>query len=439
MTDLIQSNYEQLSAVAKRFERSSTAISTMCGQLNQRIGRVRQSWQGVGATAFLTEWERAVNPALLRLIQALDHAGATTQQINRIVFEAEQAAARLFQHESVATSAQATTPVLLTSDANDAVPQVPQWLLDLLEVAVLGDFSDKMSLPGILAQILIGIIPGVGQIADIRDIIAGVANVLQGDEFAGLFLVLAIVAIIPGLDAVKAAKALKPILRALGNEGIQEIVEFIAKNPSEIGRVAQTLGGMLDNPKVIQAFADNPHLMMGLIRHGSPEAMEAIVKGGDDAIAEISKVATIYGDDGGYIIGNYDRYEILAKDPAHGSQIQDQFRIDKGRNEAAVALALEGRGNLPSPMVRSTDPKADFMTSGDPPVLWDVKGFNSDFPPRMGGFEVNTAMGQIQRELGNQENVIIDTQKMTEAHIRQLQQAILNDPTIDPSRILWYP
>lgn len=431
MADVIQANHEQLSAIAKRFQGSAQQIAEMHQRLRQRTGSLRRSWEGVAATAFFAEWESVMEPGIVRLHQALQQAGSTTQQMSKVLLEGEQAAARLFQSQAAAPIAtMALKSEAAQSDGDDG-SIIPQWLKDILEGGILGDFGDNSSLAGLIAQVAIGFIPIVGQIADIRDIIANIKGVLDGKEGAAVFLVISIVAIIPGLDALKAAKALKPIFKALGSQGIQEAVEFIARNPGEIARVGRTLGGLLDNPKLIQTLADNPQLASSLIRHGSPEAVEAIIKGGDDALVEIAQVGARYGDDGGYIVANYHRYqEFAAGDLAHVGKITPATL-----NESAVALGLEGRGLLTPPIGRSPVARADFVDSNG--QLWDVKGFNSNFPPRQGGFDLNRSMTQIQSELGKGENVIIDTQNMSAQHIADLQQAVQNAGI--GNQVLWFP
>lgn len=429
MADLIQGNYEQLSAVAKRFEASATQMTEMNQRLRQQTQKLRSSWEGVGATAFFAEWEQLMVPGVQRLIQALQQAGTTTQKISEVLSQAEQEAARLFQSQPV--NAMAATKGDGGGGGEGDGSIIPQWLKDIFEGGILGDFGDNTSLAGLIAQVAIGFIPIVGQIADIRDIIANIKGVLDGKEGAAVFLVLSIVAIVPGLDALKAAKALKPIFKALGNDGVMEAVQFLAKNPGEIGRVGRTLGGLLDNPQLIQTLADNPQLASAMIRHGSPEAVEAIIKGGPDALAEIAQVGTRYGDDGGYIVANYHRYqEFAAGDLAHVGKITPATL-----NESAVALGLEGRGNLISPISRSPEARADFIDGNG--QLWDVKGFNSNFPPRKGGFELNRSMAQIQSELAKGENVILDTQNMSPQHIADLRQAIETAGIGD--QIRWFP
>jgi WXG100 family type VII secretion target len=442
MAEVIQVDYEQLATIAKRFDTSANQITEMRQQLRQRTTRLRRSWEGKAAIAFLTEWDQTLEPALQRLIQALQQAGATTQQISRVLAEAEQEAARLFQSQPTNPGTLANaTPLMAMIDVPGLMDAIskwydswPDWLKDVIKGIFIGDFSGDLSLPGIIAQIVVGFIPFAGQVANVRDIVAAIIDVFQGDDIfvPVVFLVISVAAIIPGLDALKLAKVLKPVLKALGPKKTWELVEFIVKNPSEIGRVGRTLGELIQNPQLIQTLAQHPNVAFGLIKHGSPEAVQAIIKGGPDALANIAAIGSKYPNDAGYIVSQYHRYDDLTKDPAHVGIIDV-----KGMREAEVGLALEGRGDLPQPITRYPTPAAEFTDANG--QAWDIKGFNSNFPPRQGGFEVNAAMRQVKKELGNNENVIIDTEKMTPQHIQDLKNAIANDPTIDPSKIKWYP
>ncbi len=188
--------------------------------------------------------------------------------------EGEQDAAVLFTLVADSTAPRPRT---------DGGPESPEWLTDLLEGIFLGDFSEDSSLLKLLAQLGVGFVPVAGQVADARDIIAGIRNVIEGKELAWVGLGLAVLAIVPGLDALKAGKVLEPVFRALGDKGSREAVEYLVRNPQEVGRVARTLGAVLDHPEVIEALAENPDAALRLIREGSPELVDAYAKYGDEA------------------------------------------------------------------------------------------------------------------------------------------------------------
>jgi len=258
----VRADYEQLKHIALAFSQQSE-------QHQQALRRLRTAkevlqgggWAGRGATAFYREMDSSVLPSLSRLAAALEQASRTTTTVHDILWQAEHDAAALFS-------------------AGDERGW-PKWLTDLWGGIVLGDFSEDSSLLKLLAQIAVGFVPYAGQVADARDIIANIKNVIQGKELAWVGLGLAVLAIIPGLDALKAGKALRPIFRAMGDKGSREVVEFLVKNPNEVGRVARTLGTLLDHPQLINALAENPDAALRLIREGTAEAVESYARYGE--------------------------------------------------------------------------------------------------------------------------------------------------------------
>ncbi|OMF94232.1 hypothetical protein [Paenibacillus sp. FSL R7-0337] len=125
-----------------------------------------------------------------------------------------------------------------------------------------------------------------------------------------------------------------------------------------------------------------------------------------------------YGDKGTYHARTLDEYEDLARDPDHNSNIDDKTRIER-----QAGLELEVRGELMGPIVR--DPvtgRGEFIDGNG--QVWDVKGFNSNYPPKKGGFRLDKAMADIEDELRKGENVILDTTKLSKDHIEQLTNAI---------------
>jgi hypothetical protein len=120
----------------------------------------------------------------------------------------------------------------------------------------------------------------------------------------------------------------------------------------------------------------------------------------------------------------------LARDPAHGNKI-----TPKSVHERRVGLDLESRGDLPGPIRRDPTGAAEFVDANG--TLWDMKSFNSNFPPRKGGFELNRSLQQIESEFAKGENVILDTANLTEEHARQLREAVVARGW--SSRIRWWP
>jgi hypothetical protein len=106
--------------------------------------------------------------------------------------------------------------------------------------------------------------------------------------------------------------------------------------------------------------------------------------------------------------------EALASDPAHGGKIDV-----KSIQERQVGLDLEARGDVPGPITRDPSGKAEFIDATG--QKWDVKGFNSNFPPKKGGFDLTRDANKIDASLAQGENVMLDTSKMSPQNIQALQ------------------
>jgi hypothetical protein len=124
------------------------------------------------------------------------------------------------------------------------------------------------------------------------------------------------------------------------------------------------------------------------------------------------------------------RLNELAKDPAHGGKISP-----KSLQEAEAGLSSEESGKIPGPIQRDPSGAAEFIDGNG--QAWDVKGFNSNFPPEKGGFDLARDFGKVQDEIAGGENVIVDTSKMNPADVQSLSNAINNAGLGD--NVVWYP
>lgn len=125
------------------------------------------------------------------------------------------------------------------------------------------------------------------------------------------------------------------------------------------------------------------------------------------------------------------RLEDLSRDPAHGGR-----STPGSQQEARVGLELEEAGRAPGPIRRDPTGGAEFQdTNGQ---YWDVKGFNSNFPPNRGGYDLNSSMQKIADSLRDGENVMLDTSKMSPEAVQELRAAV--DATEGwAGRVLWWP
>jgi hypothetical protein len=104
------------------------------------------------------------------------------------------------------------------------------------------------------------------------------------------------------------------------------------------------------------------------------------------------------------------------------------------RGEAEVGMGLEDAGKVQG-LRRDPTGAGEFIDAKG--TTWDVKGFNSNFPAKKGGFEVNAAMKSINREVGLGENVMVDTRSMSAAHVQELQNAVAADSSLAGKVLFW--
>lgn len=125
-----------------------------------------------------------------------------------------------------------------------------------------------------------------------------------------------------------------------------------------------------------------------------------------------------------------EEFENLARDPAQGNAI-----IEKSIHERTVGLALEAQGKLKPKIKRDPSGAAEFIDGNG--IKWDVKSFNSKFPPKKGGFTVEKGTRKIEEELRKGENVILDTTNLSPGHVEQLRGAVEAKAWGD--KIVWFP
>jgi WXG100 family type VII secretion target len=96
-TDVIQANYDALEALAQKFGQEAEANTELNGRVQQAVQALQQGgWEGQGANAFFAEMDQITNPALQRLIHALEEAKSTTLKIKQIIQQAEEEASAPF-------------------------------------------------------------------------------------------------------------------------------------------------------------------------------------------------------------------------------------------------------------------------------------------------------------------------------------------------------
>lgn len=90
--------------------------------------------------------------------------------------------------------------------------------------AVGGDFAENDSFSAIAGQTVVGFIPIVGQVADVRDMAAAIRGVAQGRDGAYLNVGIAAIGFIPGLDFLKGGSRVgRRVLRTAAEEAVEGV------------------------------------------------------------------------------------------------------------------------------------------------------------------------------------------------------------------------
>lgn len=98
MHDRIEADYDQLNAVASRFNNQSQCIQQMIQNVQSRLGNLQSGgWIGEGADSFYSEMDSLVLPAVNRLKEAMTEASRVTQLIAQTVQQAEEEACSCFR------------------------------------------------------------------------------------------------------------------------------------------------------------------------------------------------------------------------------------------------------------------------------------------------------------------------------------------------------
>lgn len=158
--DIIQVDYDQLDAIAKRFGAQAAANQ----QLMERVGQSMQplqggGWQGRGSAAFFAEMNREVLPAMQRFADALDQARTVTLKVRDVMQAAEEEASAPFRSTGSATDDRASDAVTTSTAVAGG------WMT---AAALSAKTSDD---GGILEWVhggldVVGFIPGIGELAD---------------------------------------------------------------------------------------------------------------------------------------------------------------------------------------------------------------------------------------------------------------------------------
>ena len=198
---------------------------------------------------------------------------------------------------------------------------------------------------------------------------------------------------------------------ATNEEFFNALTSILLKPVKVVDKIADAAGAAKDINKVADAVDD------------AKDTGKVVDKGTDK-----------YDEAGNYTGGRSKaELEKLADDPAHaGSKRPDD--INQGLLEQKIGLGLEEKGKLKGPITRDPSGKSEFFDADG--QAWDVKSFNSNFKPKKGGYTLQKSMKSIKDSLEENENVILDTTNMTEAHKEELLSEISKERLMD-NIILW--
>ncbi|HEU4322850.1 MAG TPA: DUF4157 domain-containing protein [Roseiflexaceae bacterium] len=165
------------------------------------------------------------------------------------------------------------------------VPLVGDYLrinAELLEGMLAGDALQDPTALNVVGQVLIGFTP-IGWLGDARDIGLALHRLATG-EGNGVDALLALAAVVPGLDALKGLKGGAKLLDHTdeATEGLRLLHDALKGLPSGVA------GGILKNPALMEQLARNPKLLEEALRRGD-EGLEALTRGGEDGLGAFSR------------------------------------------------------------------------------------------------------------------------------------------------------
>ena len=97
--DEFQCKYDEMENIAKIFQAQADIAQQVFDSIRNTMEDLKPDWIGKGSDAFFNEMESEVNPALQRLIQALEEGSNVVMQINQTIETAEQEAQSQFTFE----------------------------------------------------------------------------------------------------------------------------------------------------------------------------------------------------------------------------------------------------------------------------------------------------------------------------------------------------
>lgn len=187
------------------------------------------------------------------------------------------------------------------------VEAIGDYILDALWQAIAGDFTDENNALGILLSVLVGIIPYVGQVCDIRDLIADIIHLVddgpQTEEWVDLGFTL--IAFIPGIgDFLKkgddVAKDISKVLKGADNvDEIADAVKGVMKKGDKVySSVEKAVKDVIDSKKLTKAINDAAKKISDRTSDLVSKGIDRIVSGKEinETVQKVLKGIGEYGD-----------------------------------------------------------------------------------------------------------------------------------------------
>lgn len=148
------------------------------------------------------------------------------------------------------------------------------------EQIILGDFyKGETTWGGVIGNVFVGVIPGVGQAADVRDTIAAIKNVVQDPKSGANWGMLGLAALgwIPlGGDLIKGGKKVgTKVAKELAQEGLekgaknilkQQVEKFLKNiNPKDLGKIRKVRNMEIDGIKVQRILVGKPNGKLAVV------------------------------------------------------------------------------------------------------------------------------------------------------------------------------
>lgn len=255
---------------------------------------------------------------------------------------------------------------------------------ELLAGALIGDFREDHSFWTTIGQIVVGFVPYAGQVADVRDLIAGLNRIINhGGWRSGwewLNLVLILIGFVPGLgDIIKGAgraglrwlrrsRLIDDIVRALSRHVVEPALEHVIRPvinriKREIERLVEWIGERIR--RVVEGR--RAAARRALAERQYRRQLEQLLREAEERAARRGKTALDNVTD--------PRLRRWAEaNPRHRELAYDHAQrgfTDNSVREAQAGLAAEGQGILRSPIRRDLSGGAEFIDGAG--IHWDVK------------------------------------------------------------------